>query len=154
VQLGPGEVRDIPISIKQNVTEAVGSTHQVRIIAASKVTFTNPNNPVDAHDEARSLSGVTFQVSVLSKTTLNCSLQNGVVTGEISGLDPRDAQNGTQVAVVPAVQTQAMNEVLRGDHVVLGPVMAGKFKIGWPYGRGVCLYAGGIYSSSSGSAAF
>jgi hypothetical protein len=153
VTLAPGAVQDIPVSIKQNVTEAIGTTHQVRIIASSKVTFTNPDHPTP-HDEARSLGGVTFQASVLRKTTVKCTLQNGVVTGQLVGLDPRDATTGAQVAVVPAVQTQARNEVLRGDHVALGRVLSGNFTVSWPFGRGVCLYAGSIYSSASGSAPF
>jgi len=153
VELAPGAEQDIPVSIKQNVTEAIGTTHQIRIIASSQVTFTNPDHPTP-HNEARGLGGVTFQVSVLSKTAVNCRVQGGVVTGQITGLDSRDATKGAQVAVVSALPSQGGGVVILPNHLVLVPVKLGNFTTPWPYGHGVCLYTGSLYSSASGSALF
>ena len=152
VQLGPGQVKDVPVSIKQNVPEPVGSTHQVRIVSSSVFTFTNPSHPTP-HNEARELGGVTVQASVLRKTTVRCRAQGGRVIGQITGLDPRDNEKLTQVAVV--LIQQSGNNVRLSNRLVLGSVREGRFVVQAPaHGRGVCLYAGSAYSSASGSAGF
>jgi hypothetical protein len=152
VQLGPGQGKDVPVSIKQNVAEPIGSTHQVRIVASSMFTFTNPDHPTP-HNEARELGGVTLQASVVRKTTVKCRAQGGRVIGEITGLDPRDNKEGLQVAVVQIQQSGS--KIRLSSRLALGAVREGKFEAQSPgHGRGVCLYAGSAYSSASGSAPF
>jgi hypothetical protein len=152
VQLAPGAEKDIPVSIKQNVAEPIGSSHQVRIIASSIFSFTNPAHPTP-HNEARQLGGVTIQANVVRKTKVTCRLQNGQVVGEVTGLDPRDMKEQARVAVVPVQQSG--NRIRLSDRLVLAPLRGSKFTVKPPvHGRGVCLYAGSAYSSASGSAPF
>ena len=153
VQLAPGAEKDIPVAIKQNVAEAVGSSHQVRIIASSIFSFTNPAHPTP-HNEARQLGGVTIEANVVRKTKVTCKVQNGQVVGTVSGLDPRDLkQERAQVSIV-LVKESGRRIELSGR---LSPALLreGKFSGKPPaHGRGVCLYAGSAFSSASGSATF
>src|SRR5579872_1624179 len=82
VQLAPGAEKDIPVAIKQNVAEAIGSSHQVRIIASSIFSFTNAAHPTP-HNEARQLGGVTIEANVVRKTKVTCRVQNGQVVGTV-----------------------------------------------------------------------
>jgi hypothetical protein len=150
VKLAPGQEKDVPVSIEQGVSEPIGSHHRIRVIASSMITFTNPSHPTP-HNEAHTLSGVTFDVAVLRKTTLSCKAKNGVVSGTLRGLDPRDADKGALVYVVPI--TVKSNKVRFGRRGVLAPVREGKFQVKLPFrGLAVCLYAGGFYSTPAGSA--
>jgi hypothetical protein len=152
VQLAPGVEKDVPVSIKQNVAEPIGSSHQVKVIASSIFSFTNPAHPTP-HDEARQLGGVTFEVNVVRKTKVTCRLQSGQVVGTVTGLDPRDQKEQASVAVV--LVNQSGNSIRLSDHLVLAPLREGRFTVRpREHGRGVCLYAGSTTSSASGSAPF
>ncbi len=99
VTLGPNEERDIPVAIRQDVAEAVGSRHRIRVIASSQITFVNPDVPTP-HDEARVLGGVTFEVGVVRKPTITCHAGSGSVTGLLSGVDPADTNLSVYVSTV------------------------------------------------------
>ena len=151
VNVPAGAVVDVPVSIKQNAHEAIGTRHEIRIIASSRITFRDPHGtpPFNAHDEARVLGGVQFQVAVLRKTKLTCTYKAGVVRGLIGGLDPRTRD--ARVEVTRVAESGGSVRFLP-DGRALAPVQDGKFvaKVGTG-GRGVCLYAGDKYSTSAGS---
>ena len=152
VQLAPGAVADVPVSIKQDVAEPVGSSHSLRIIASSVFTFTNAEHPTP-HDEARQLGGVTIQTTVVRQTKVTCRLQGGQVTGTVSGIDPRDDKETPQVAIVPVALFG--RSIRFGGNPQLATLREGKFTVqSRVHGRAVCLYAGSANSSPSGSAPF
>jgi hypothetical protein len=149
VQLGPNEVRDIPVVVQQTATEPVGSHHSFRVLASSHVTLHRDGDPNDKHDEFRPLGGVQLQVWVLRKPKLTCSERDGVVTGRLTGLDPRDE-------VVPVYVTGISDDGRLLGGGVLARAEAGWFRTKVPKiaNRGLCLYPGSTYSASAGSRIF
>jgi hypothetical protein len=171
VQLGPNQVVDVPITITQTAPEPVGSHHTIRVMASSHVTLQNAQHPNDVHDESKPLGGVQFQVAVLRHPKLTCRASGGTVTGTLTGLDPLDT--GTMVYVVTANRSRDHDGHDGKDHDeyrrddddadregddykrtvsfgtgVLVPVTGGSFTVQVPgSGRGVCLYAGSVYSA-------
>jgi hypothetical protein len=152
VALAPGQERDIPVSIKQNVAEPIGTRHRIRLIASSEITFTNPRHPTP-HTETHTLSGVTFDVAVLRKTKLVCKTTKTLVTGTLSGLDPRDEEAGASVYVVRIATKNGRVSFAKQGVVVR--VKGGKFVTdAVRKSQAVCLYAGGRYSTAAGSTPF
>jgi hypothetical protein len=150
VQLGPGQVRDVPVVIAQTQPEPIGSHHSIRVFAASQATLRNAQRPNDFHDEFKPLGGVQFQVGVLRKPKLTCTSSQGVVRGTIPGLDPRDQNARVYISGVAA------NGRFMPGVGTLATVREGRFVTKAPPDarRGVCLYAGSLTSASAGSQIF
>jgi hypothetical protein len=148
VQLGPNQIRDIPVTVQQTVAEPVGSHHAFRVMASSHVTLRREGDPDDVHDEFKPLGGVQMQVAVLRKPVLRCSARGGVVRGAISGVDERDKEVHVLVSGI------AGGRILPNG--VLGRVAGGRFQVDVPKGasRAVCLYGGSTFTASAGSAVF
>lgn len=150
VKLAPGQSRNIPVTITQTQTEAVGSRHAIRIFASSRVTLKNQSHPNDLHEGFRSIGGVQFQVAVLRHPTLECTSSNWVVHGTIKGLDPKDERVSVFVG---GLNTKGGFMPRAGS---LAYVSNGKFETKAPVDAqtGVCLYAGSLLSASAGSKPF
>jgi hypothetical protein len=150
VTLGPGEQKDIPVSIKQDVTEPVGTRHHIRVIASSQITFTNPLHPTP-HNEAQKLGGVTFHVAVLRKTKLVCTrTKGGLIKGTLSDLDPHD-EKAASVYVVRVTGKNKKGDIRLAKHGLLAHAQDGKFSMDAVKGPAVCLYAGGQHSTPAGA---
>jgi hypothetical protein len=153
VDLAPGEVRAIPITVKQTAAESVGASHTIGIFAESEVTLTNPRNPADKHYGFVSLGGVQVQVAVLKKPSLHCqSAGNGRVTGNLSGVGP-----GQKLSVY--VVGIGDNNRFLPKQAVLAPTGAtgGQFSAtfpGTPPKHAVCLFAGTTHEASASSEIF
>ncbi len=150
VQLGPNQERDVPVTITQTKPEPIGSRHSIRVVASNRVSLKNQLRANDFHEEFKPLGGVQFQVAVLRHPKLACTCARGLVKGTIVGLDAKD--EGTRVYVggisakgqfAPGVGTLAY--VKNGRFTAQAPREAK---------RGVCLYAGSLYSASAGSQIF
>jgi hypothetical protein len=147
--LGAGEERTIPITVKQNVQEPVGTRHILRVIASHHVTFTRPGAP--PHDASRTLGGVDVSLAVLSKTRLTCSVANGILSGTLAGQARLDREAPTHILVVPA-STESGGTIRLGDGGVLATARNGRFAARAPAGeRAACFYGGSRYSTSSGA---
>ncbi len=160
VTLAPGELRDIPVVIKQTKHEAIGSRHQVRVLASSQINFKNAQHKT-AHTELRSLGGVTFEVGVLRKTHIECRRTHNGITGRILGLDPKAERS--PVYVVQYSKGGKGDEDDKDDRKkikfgrgVLTSTHGGKFQIKeLPFkGTAVCLYAGSKTDTSAASKPF
>jgi hypothetical protein len=150
VQLGPNQVRDVPVTITQTKSEPVGSRHSIRVVASNHVTLKNQLRADDFHEEFKPLGGVQFQVAVLRHPKLVCTSTHGLVKGTITGLDPKDQRSSVYVSGVSA------NGQFTPGVGTLAHVRNGKFSAQAPkeVRRGVCLYAGSLYSASAGSQIF
>jgi hypothetical protein len=156
VTLGPGQLRDVPVIIKQTTTEPVGSKHSIRVFASSEVTLRNATNPSDMHNAFIALGGVQLQVAVLRKPTLQCrSLGGGRVGGRLIGVAPNEKQLSVYVVGVGPdnhfIPRQATLAFLRG----IGGVFTTQLPPGIPAPRrAICLFAGTTQDSSAGSVIF
>jgi hypothetical protein len=168
VNLGPGEVADVPVVVTQTEPEPVGSKHTFKIVATSQVTLTNEQRPDDLHNEMRPLAGMQMQVAVLRKTSLEChAIGNGRVQGRLTGTDTNDkrrdddkrhgVRNHLSVLVV-GVDTEGR---FIPDQSALGLVQpaTGLFTVTLPGGkrqprRAVCLFSGTTEDTSAGSSIF
>jgi hypothetical protein len=159
VKLAPGQMKDVPVVVKQTQTEPIGSRHLIKVLASSHVTLQNKQRPTDYHEEFKPLGGVQFQVAVLRKPKIECTCKDGVVRGYIKGLDPRDyeeqkEQKEHRLSVYVA-GLSSPGKFMPGIGT-LAYVHDGKFQAQAPrkVRRGVCLYAGSLFSSSAGSQIF
>ena len=159
VELGPGQEKDIPVSIKQTQHEAVGSHHTIRVYASSLAVLRNASRPSDLHNEVKVLGGVQLQVAVLRRTKLECkSLGNGTFVGTLTGLQPEKSDAPVRVQVVGVTAAGKLTNLMVYGIV---PPRGGAFKAAFyrtPVAgirlppRAVCLYAGSTTSTSAGSA--
>jgi hypothetical protein len=159
VELGPGQEKDIPVSIKQTHSEAVGSHHTIRVYASSLEVLRNAIRPTDLHNEVKVLGGVQLQVAVLRKTKLECkSLGGGGFVGTLTGIQPSKQDAPVRVQVVGVTAAGKLTSLM-GYGIV--PRSGGAFKASFqrtPVAgialppRAVCLYAGSTTSTSAGSA--
>jgi hypothetical protein len=72
VELGPGEVREIPVIIEPVGPAVVGSVFGVDVSASSLRLLVNDLDPTDQHPEFDPLGGVRVEARVLRKPTLTC----------------------------------------------------------------------------------
>jgi len=159
VKLGPGQVRDVPVVIKQTRPEAIGSRHSIKVVASSHLTLQNKQRPNDYHEEFKPLGGVQFQVAVLRQPKLTCACKDSNVRGTISGLDPRDYEvqkQGKERGVAVYVAGLSSSGKFMPGVGTLAYVRNGTFRAKAPgrAKRGVCLYAGSEFSASAGSQLF
>ena len=96
---------------------------------------------------------VQFQVAVLRHPKIKCECQDGIVTGTITGLDPRDSelQKKHELSVfVSAINSE--DQFIPGKGV-LAPVVDGRFRVRAPEGakRVIGLFSGTAFSSSAAS---
>jgi hypothetical protein len=156
VNLGPGQVRDVPVVIKQTTTEAIGISHAIRVYASSRVTLHNDANPSDKHDAFMTLGGVQFKVAVLRHPILKCrSIGGGGVVGTLTGV--KDGKTRLPVYVVGLNGKGRF--IPRSGGIGYAPGTGGTFKARFgrdspPFTRGVCLFAGTTKDASAGSAIF
>jgi hypothetical protein len=160
VNLAPGEVRDIPVTVKQTQPEPVGSHHTFKVFASSQVTLRNALRPTDLHNDFKQLGGVQLQVAVLRKTKLVCkSTGKGVVTGELTGLTGKEERRVPieVVGVSSHGRSVALSRTIAYGYV---PPAGGAFTTRFSTQTGarpksaVCLFAGTTQSTSAGSAVF
>lgn len=159
VELGPGQEKDIPVSIKQTRSEAVGSHHTIRVYASSLAVLHNALRPTDLHNEVKVLGGVQLQVAVLRKTKLECkSLGGGGFVGTLTGIQPSKQDAPVRVQVVGVTAAGKLTSLMGYG---IAPRGGGAFKASFqrtPVAgitlppRAVCLYAGSTTSTSAGSA--
>jgi hypothetical protein len=156
VRLGPNEVRDIPLKLKQSPAEPAGSHHSARVIASNIVTLHNELDPNDVHNDPRPLGGVSVQFNVLHIPKLTCTFSSGHVRGTISGLDSTEqdawvfigglkpSRKSTESDFAPGVGRLVRVGVSNGQ---------GTFQSEPPDGAatGVCLFPGSKLSASTGS---
>jgi hypothetical protein len=156
VQLGPGQMKDVPVTITQTKKEPVGSRHTIKVFASSRLTLKNEYRQNDFHEEFRSLGGVQFQVAVLRHPKITCSCMHGLVTGTVSGLDPRDTkeQKNQKLGVYVSGINSKNQFIAKGGS--LAPVYDGNFRAKAPRQakRAICLYAGSLFSSTAASPVF
>lgn len=153
VKLAPGQAKDVPVTIAQTQTEPVGARHTIKVFASSRLTLKNQIRANDFHEEFRSLGGVQFQVAVLRKPKLTCRAVNGVVTGVLEGLDPRDLRNERLGVYVSALGPRGEFMPRNGSFARL--TQGGQFRVKSPDSKqAMCLYAGSTYTSSAASPAF
>ncbi|MCB0149748.1 MAG: hypothetical protein KDE01_19150, partial [Caldilineaceae bacterium] len=76
VDLAPGEVRDIPITIKPVGTAVVGSIFGVDVQASSLKILTSDLDARDKHQEANILGGVRVEARVLQKPEIRCTARD------------------------------------------------------------------------------
>lgn len=67
VELGPDEVRDIPIHIEPTGGAPLGSALRLEVTASSFKLLTNDLDPADTHYESGALGGVTIEARALRK---------------------------------------------------------------------------------------
>jgi hypothetical protein len=86
--LGPGEVREIPVSVKPAGLAPLGSVFGVDITASSLKLLENDLDPMDVHPEFHDLGGARVDVRVLRQSNVSAKAMqtpNGVlVTGQLS----------------------------------------------------------------------
>ena len=150
VKLGPNQMVDVPVTITQTKPEPVGSHHSIRVFASSHVSLKNQLRANDFHEEFKPLGGVQLQVAVLRHPKLVCSCKHHLVTGTLTGLDPKDPPASVYVSGV----AKGGKFMPRGG--ALAHVKGGKFSAKAPgeAEEGVCLYAGSQFSASAGSKIF
>ncbi|MCB9121932.1 MAG: hypothetical protein H6640_19585 [Caldilineaceae bacterium] len=76
VDLAPGEVRDIPITIKPVGAAVVGSIFGVDVQASSLKILTSDLDARDKHQEANILGGVRVEARVLQKPEIRCTARD------------------------------------------------------------------------------
>jgi hypothetical protein len=156
VSLGPGQVRDVPVTIKQTKKEPIGTTHSIRVYASSRVTLRSSVHPGDLHDAFMALGGVQFKMAVLRRPKLQCrSIGGGRVTGKLSGVS--DAKQRLSVLVVGVDPKRRF--ILRATARAALPGKGGVFNVTFPrdtppFKQAVCLFAGTTLESSVGSGIF
>jgi hypothetical protein len=156
VNLGPGQVKDVPVAVKQASSEPVGSSHSIRVYASSRITLHNDTKPSDQHDAFMALGGVQFKVAVLRHPIVKCrSTGGGGVVGTLTGV--RDGK--TRLPVYAVGLTSKGRFIPRSGGIGYAPGNGGAFKIRFGrdaprFSRGVCLFAGTTKDASSGSAVF
>jgi hypothetical protein len=156
VNLGPGEVFDVPVVITPTESEPVGTIHTFKVVATSQITLSNDLRPDDLHNEMHPLGGVQMQLAVLRKTALECQTVGlGRVQGRLIGAD---TQSKTLSVLVAGVDDQGD---FIPDQMAQGAVdpMTGSFTAIFPAGssvprRAVCLFAGTTEETSAGSSVF
>ncbi|MBV7339950.1 hypothetical protein KFU94_69430 [Chloroflexi bacterium TSY] len=88
VELGPNEVREIPVIIEPNGLATVGSVFGVDIKASSMRELVNDRDPTDTHLEFKLLGGVRIETRVLIRPTVECQVTADgeiVVDGTMTG---------------------------------------------------------------------
>ncbi|MBV8460460.1 MAG: hypothetical protein JO009_06190, partial [Candidatus Eremiobacteraeota bacterium] len=155
VTLAPNAVMDVPITVKQNAFEPVGTRHKIRVIAASPVTFKSITltGVHSLHNELHGLGGDQFQVAVELKTRITCSsTPSGGITGTIVPAGPIGGEPQL-VYVTPAHLSGGHVTFLSG--AVLAQATGGKFRAALQgHGIAACLYAGSTTQTSAGSPLF
>lgn len=95
VELGPNEVRDIPVHIVPGGPRLVGQRFRVRVGAESWRYFINDKDPTDKHLHSVPLGGVTLEVRIADPTSLEIDVQResgGIqVTGRLTPVLDRSA---------------------------------------------------------------
>jgi hypothetical protein len=156
VDLGPGEVADIPVVVTQTEQEEIGSQYSFRIIATSQITLSNEQRPDDVHNEWHPLGGVQMQVAVLRKTALECQTVGlGRVQGRLMGADTQSKPLSVLVVGIDNQGGFVPDQIAQG---LVDPA-TGSFTASFPAGspvprKGVCLFAGTTEETSSGSSIF
>ena len=90
LELGPGELREIPVFVEPMGSAVVGSIFGVDIFASSQRELVNDMDPKDTHMEFDPLGGVRVEARVLQPTRLSCAaFDNGeiLVTGKLEGFE-------------------------------------------------------------------
>lgn len=89
VELLPGELRDIPVSIRQTSPRPYGSIFAVDVSASSMKLLVNDKNPADKHPEFKTLGGTRIEARVVAQVKLECKARRtpqGIeVVGRLSG---------------------------------------------------------------------
>lgn len=155
LQLGPNQVVDVLVTIKQTAPEPVGSHHSIRVLASSHATLRNAQRPNDVHDEFKPLGGVQLQVAVLRKPKLQCkSLGDGRVEGRLTGAGSEDKKRLNVLVVGVDGQNRF---IARTGTVAYVQGPNGVFQARFPSKppkRAVCLFAGTTEAASAGSTIF
>ncbi len=103
IELGPDEVREIPIVIKPQGTAVVGSVFGVDVKASWLNMLVNDMDPKDKHPEMADLGGVRVESRVLLPVDIRCSAENFgeiVVSGKMTGGEKYyDPKNPFQIMV-------------------------------------------------------
>ncbi|MFQ5857766.1 MAG: hypothetical protein ACE5LU_19345, partial [Anaerolineae bacterium] len=91
VELGPGEVREIPVIIEPRGEAVVGSVFGVDVSASSMRILVNDLDPDDRHPEYKPLGGVRVEARVLQPTELVCEAERRgpgeiLVRGRLDGI--------------------------------------------------------------------
>jgi streptogramin lyase len=83
VDLNPGEVRDIHITIQPTGALTVGSVFGVDVSASILQMLVNDMDPSDQHPEFQSLGGVRVEARVMLPTRLSCVAERQSVPGTV-----------------------------------------------------------------------
>jgi hypothetical protein len=158
LELLPGEVRDIPVIIKQTSPQPYGSVFGVDVVASSQKLLVNDKNPRDVHPEFKNLGGTRIEAHVVAKVKLDCSARRtreGIqVIGRLSGIPEKQGDAELPILIEGVggdrrfLPTSAQLVRTRGRSGFSGYLRAGKE----PPRAAVCLFAGTqlLASASSG----
>jgi hypothetical protein len=146
VQLGPNQIRAIPVDIVPSVRMPLGRAVGVDIFASSLRLLTNNKNPKDKHPDFQTLGGVRVEGHAVAKTKLVCTAKysgDGVVfEGKLEVSAPGKLDPKVPIFIegvspdghfLPSYS--ALAKLGKGG-VFTGTVRRGKF------GSGVCMFAG------------
>ena len=77
VDLGPDEIRKIPVQIMPSTPMPLGSSAAVVVRASSMRLLANDKNPADRHPEFAVLSGVRVEGHAMAGTHITCDCDAG-----------------------------------------------------------------------------
>lgn len=114
--LAPGEVRDIPVNIKQTSRQPYGSKYFVEVFASSQHVLVSDRDKRDKHIEFKTLGGVRIETRVVAKTKLSCTARKTsggvVVSGRLSGLPKGEKAGELAIYVIGVEKKQRLNTKL------------------------------------------
>jgi hypothetical protein len=146
MQLGPNEIRKIPVDIVPVVAMPIGKTASTDISASSLRLLTSDKNPKDQHPEFKTLGGVRVEGHAVARTKLVCvATRNADGVGFKGKLDVARPGKLSRSLVVFVEGVSNDNRFLVGqsalgkvaaDGTFAGFVRSGKFD------KGICMFAG------------
>jgi hypothetical protein len=146
MQLGPNEIRKVPVDIVPLVAMPIGKTASTDISASSLRLLTSDKNPKDQHPEFKTLGGVRVEGHAVARSKLACAATrtaDGVGFKGKLDVAPPGKLSGPLVVFVEGVSNDnrflvrqtALGKVA-SDGTFSGFVRAGKFD------KGICMFAG------------
>ncbi|HEV3317554.1 MAG TPA: hypothetical protein VG488_11310 [Candidatus Angelobacter sp.] len=155
LQLGPNEVRDIPVAIIPAVPMPLGKSASVVVFASSLRLLTSDKNPNDKHPDFHTLGGVRVEGHAVARTKLGCVARrtaDGVVfKGRLAVASPGKLDTSVPIFLegVSAdgqfLTHESSHARLMPDGSFTGVVPQATFK------RGICMFAGTSTEASATS---
>jgi len=162
IELNPGAIRKIPVTIVPGGDLKVGSVFGVDIHASSIRVLTSDIDPKDTHIEYVVLGGVRIESRVLHRPEIRCEaiLESGEITvkGQIEVKNFRKFYDRRQPPVVAIQGIDGDKNLMRGtlnvSTIDLNGAFSGTLRTDRSGGKPaavVCLFAGTTYFASAGT---